>query len=55
MEKKQDEFYKEDWFVILMLVLIFPLGLVLMWYYEKFSKENRLLLSAVFGTFFYFW
>lgn len=53
LEKKQNEFYKEDWFVILMLILLFPVGIVLMWHYEKFTKDIRLVITAVLGTFFF--
>lgn len=38
-----------SWFVILMLFIIFPVGLVLMWRKEKFSKAGRIILTII-GT-----
>lgn len=53
MDKNKNEFYKENWFVILMLILLFPLGLVLMWSYENFTKDTRIAVTAVLGAFFF--
>lgn len=36
-----------SWFIILMLFIIFPVGLVLMWRKEKFSKVGRTILPLL--------
>lgn len=53
MDNRKGEFYEENWFVILMLILLFPLGLVLMWHYESFTKDTRIAVTAVLGAVFY--
>ncbi|MDD3186762.1 MAG: Ltp family lipoprotein [Anaerostipes sp.] len=47
MEK--EKFYTKTWFVILMIIFIFPVGLFLMWKYNKFSKTARIIISAIFA------
>ena len=43
--QKKNSIVKETWFCILMLVLIFPFGLFLMWYYKKFNKKIRIAIT----------
>lgn len=41
------KFYSKSWFIILMLLLFFPIGLVLMWRYMKFNKPCRIVITAL--------
>ena len=41
------EFYKEDWFIILMLFLRPPVGLFLMWKYSKCHKIVKTIISVL--------
>ena len=40
-------FYASTWFVILMLLFIGPVGLFLMWRFEKFSKVVRIIITVL--------
>ena len=42
-------FYEKDWFVILMLILFFPVGLFLMWKYSKWHKTAKIIISVFFA------
>lgn len=39
--------YYRTWFVVCMLLLFFPAGLVLMWKGNKFGYVSRILISAI--------
>ena len=41
------KFYEEDRFVILMLILFFPIGLFLMWKYSKCHKIVKTIISVL--------
>ena len=41
------ESYEKDWFVILMLILCFPVGLFLMWKYSKCHKIVKTIISVL--------
>ncbi|MFC4682890.1 hypothetical protein [Exiguobacterium sp. s149] len=41
--------FEKTWFVILTLIFFFPLGLFLMWKYEKFNKVARIIVTVVIG------
>lgn len=43
------KFYEKTWFTVIALFLFFPIGLFLMWKYEKFNKGIRILISIFFG------
>lgn len=43
----QDKFYKKNWFVILMLILFWPVGLFLMWKYSPWSKTTKIIVTVV--------
>lgn len=43
----KEKIYKKNWFIILMLIFIFPVGLFLMWYYKKFNITIRILLTIL--------
>lgn len=51
------KWYQKNWFVILMLLFVFPVGLFLMWYFKKWNKPARwivtivILLACVFAIF----
>lgn len=41
------KFYEKTWFVVLMLILFFPVGLILMWRFEKFPVPIRIVVTVV--------
>lgn len=41
--------FEKTWFVVLTLIFFFPLGLFLMWKYEKFNKVSRVIVTVVIG------
>ena len=41
------KYYEKTWFVVLMLILFFPVGLILMWRFEKFPVLIRLSVTIV--------
>lgn len=41
--------YEKDWFVVLMLILFFPVGLYLMWKHTKWNKVVKIVISVFFG------
>lgn len=43
------KFYEKTWFTVIMLLLFFPVGLFLMWKYQKFNKIARIIISVFFG------
>lgn len=43
------KFYQKSWFVVLSLIFFFPLGLFLMWRYQKFNQVARIIVTVVFG------
>ena len=49
------KFYEKMWFVILMLIVFFPVGVYLMWKQKKFNKLVRIITSIILGLNFLFW
>lgn len=47
--KENSKFYQRTWFTILMLIVFFPVGLYLMWKYNKFPFVVRVVVSVFFG------
>lgn len=45
--KKQNKFYEETLFIIATLILIFPIGLFLMFKYNKFNKKARYVILTI--------
>lgn len=45
--KKQNKFYEETVFIIGALILIFPLGLFLMFKYNKFNEKARYIILTI--------
>lgn len=43
----QEKWYQKNWFVILMLLFVFPVGLFLMWYFKKWNKPARWIVTGV--------
>ena len=43
----QSEFYKKTWFIILCLVLFWPLGVVMMWIYASWPKAVKIIVSVI--------
>ena len=41
------KFYEKDWFIVLMLIVFFPVGLFLMWKYSKWHKKTKKIISAI--------
>ena len=39
--------YEKNWFIILMLVLFFPVGLFLMWKNAKWNKTVKIIISVL--------
>ncbi|MEY8600029.1 hypothetical protein [Staphylococcus shinii] len=42
----EKKWYLSNWFVILMLIFIFPVGLFLMWYNKKWTKPVRWIVTG---------
>lgn len=45
-------FFKRAWFMWLMLIFVFPVGVVLLWLYGKFGKTPKIIISVLFGIIF---
>lgn len=43
-----EKFYQKTWFCVLMLFLFFPVGLILMWKYKRFSETARIIITGLF-------
>ena len=50
-ENQKVPFYKKTWFIILALILFFPLGLVLMWIFSGWNKVPKWIVAGVFAIF----
>lgn len=55
IRKTKLKFYQKSWFIILMLIVLFPVGLVLMWKNRKFHAAVRVILSVIWCAHFMFW
>ncbi|KMM54372.1 hypothetical protein ACH95_20145 [Bacillus glycinifermentans] len=44
---KETPFYKTNWFTILMIIVLFPVGLILMWFNKKWTVLTRTIVSCV--------
>jgi hypothetical protein len=51
VENEKRAFYERGWFTVLMLVIFFPVGLFLMWKYQKFNMVIRVIISTVLGIY----
>lgn len=43
------KFYQEKWFCILMLIMFFPVGIYLMFWYKHFNKVARIIITVFFA------
>lgn len=43
----QDKFYKKNWFIWLMLIFIFPLGLFLLFKYSNYSSRTKGIITVI--------
>lgn len=52
---KREKIYQKTWFIVICLIVIFPVGIFLMWKYRKFNKVIRIIVSIaiifIFGCF----
>ena len=47
----KEAFYEKTWFIVLMMFCCcFPVGIFLMWKYEKFPKIIRIIITALFAV-----
>ena len=42
---KEEKIYQKTWFIVICLIIIFPVGIFLMWKYHKFNKVIRVIVS----------
>lgn len=42
---KEEKIYQKTWFIVICLIIIFPVGIFLMWKYRKFNKVIRVIVS----------
>lgn len=47
MSEQKTPIYKKSWFVIIMLVIFFPIGLYLMWAHTDWNKAAKWIVTAV--------
>ena len=52
MPKQHKAFYEHNWFIILMLIFLFPVGLVLMWKYSNWVKGLKMCITVVIALMF---
>lgn len=44
---EQQKFYQKTWFIILLLILFFPVGLFLMWKYKPFNRPAHIVITVI--------
>ena len=52
VEPVKEKFYKKTWFIILMLIIFFPVGLFLMWKFSKWNKVAKIIITIIIGLLF---
>ncbi|WP_020007421.1 hypothetical protein [Salinicoccus albus] len=50
-EQEKVPFYKKNWFIILTLIVFFPIGLVLMWMFSSWGRTPKIIVTAVIALF----
>ncbi|MFZ3172087.1 MAG: hypothetical protein WA118_08915 [Carboxydocellales bacterium] len=50
-ENQELKWYQKTWFIVIMLIFLFPAGLILMWWNKKFSNNVRIIITVMFGIF----
>jgi len=51
-EEKKKPFYGRGWFVVLVLLLFYPIGVVLLWAATDWGKKSRWVLTVILGLLF---
>ena len=46
MQQETTSWYKQEWFIVLSLLFIFPLGLFLMWKFSKWPSIARTIITV---------
>lgn len=46
MQQKSTSWYKQEWFIVLTLIFIFPLGLFVMWRYSKWPSIAKTIVTV---------
>lgn len=46
------KFYEKTWFIILMLIVFFPVGLFLMWKYTTWNKTAKIIVTVLIAALF---
>ena len=41
------KFYEKTWFIVIMLIIFFPVGLILVWTNKKWSQKGKITATAV--------
>lgn len=49
--KQENKWYRQPGGIILLLIFFFPVGLYLMWKYTNWSKNAKIVVSAIIGVF----
>lgn len=49
MEGTEKKFYQRDWFIVLMLIVFFPVGIFLMWKYTSWKKVAKIIVTVIFS------
>lgn len=47
MQQENSTWYKEEWFIVLSLLFVFPLGLFLMWKFNKWTSTARITITTL--------
>ncbi len=45
--QRNKRFYQKSWFVIILLILVWPVGLALMWINRSFNKVVRIIITVI--------
>lgn len=46
MQQESTSWYKQEWFIVLTLIFIFPLGLFVMWRYSKWPSITKSIITV---------
>lgn len=52
LSKQHHRFYQSNWFIILMLIFVFPLGIFLMWRYTSWKKFWKISVTVLIALIF---
>lgn len=54
VDNQSKKFYQKTWFIWLMLIFFFPVGVFLLWKFSTYSKKARIIISVIFAFLFIF-